>query len=380
MDRGRALGVAVGAVLAATALGVGSVSAGAQSGGGPHIRVIASGLDNPRDLDFVHGALYVAEAGHGGTHCTPAGPDQICVGLTSKISRIHIRAGVVQRVVRHLISTAGADGSAATGVDGISIPRPGVIFGIEAGSRDTVPSGVFPDRLTRAARAQLGRLIKVRLGHHARRVGDVGHRDYVWSSHHTSLVPGQFPDANPYGVFVSRNGRQRWVVDAGSNTIDRVDRRHRVHVVKFIPNPPASDAVPTCIDRGRDGAYYIGELTGGGNAPGSARVWRFAPHEHPRLTVWARGLTAITGCGFNSRGRFIAVEFSTLGLDNAAPGTGAVVGVPPHSTTPVTIVGGLNFPGGFAAGPKGRLFVSTWSIAPAKNDGGPTGRVVRITP
>jgi hypothetical protein len=58
---------------------------------------------------------------------------------------------------------------------------------------------------------------------------------------------------------------------------------------------------------------------------------------------------------YESRGRFIAVEFSTRGLDNAAPGTGAVVRVPPHSTTPVTIVGGLNFPGGFAAGPKRRL-------------------------
>jgi hypothetical protein len=239
---------------------------------------------------------------------------------------------------------------------------------------------VFPDRLERAARAQLGRLIKKRLGHHWRAVADVGHRDYVWSNHHKSLVPGQFPDANPYGVFAVRHG-PKWVVDAGSNTIDRVDTRHRVHVAKFVPNPPvSSDSVPTCIDRGRDGAYYIGELTGGGNPPGSARVWRYAPREHNKLTVWARGLTAVTGCGFDSRGRFIAVEFSTLGLDNAAPGTGAVVRVPAHSTSPVMIVDHLNFPGGFAAGPNGRLFVSTWSIAPADNNGGPTGRVIRITP
>jgi hypothetical protein len=120
--------------LVAVALGVGSGSAGAQSGGGPHIRVIVSGLDNPRDLDFSpSGALYVAEAGHGGSHCTPAGPDQICVGRTSKISRVFIRAGRVERVAGRLISTAGADGSAATGVDGISIPRRGVIFGSRPG-------------------------------------------------------------------------------------------------------------------------------------------------------------------------------------------------------------------------------------------------------
>ena len=43
---------------------------------------------------------------------------------------------------------------------------------------------------------------------------------------------------------------------------------------------------------------------------------------------------------------------------------------------------GLSFPGGFAAGKDGSLYVSDWSIAPAKGfggPGGPTGSVVRIT-
>ena len=48
-----------------------------------------------------------------------------------------------------------------------------------------------------------------------------------------------------------------------------------------------------------------------------------------------------------------------------------------HSTSPETVVTGLNFPGGFAAG-LGSLFVSNWSIAPAENGGGPTGEVLRI--
>ena len=60
---------------------------------------------------------------------------------------------------------------------------------------------------------------------------------------------------------------------------------------------------------------------------------------------------------------FYATEFSTLGLDNAAPGTGAVVRVPRHSSHPVMVAGGLNFPGGFAAGRNGALYVSNWSIA-----------------
>jgi hypothetical protein len=43
------------------------------------------------------------------------------------------------------------------------------------------------------------------------------------------------------------------------------------------------------------------------------------------------------------------------------------------------VVGGLNFPGGFAAGQDGALYVTNWSIAPAHNGGGPTGSVIQIT-
>jgi hypothetical protein len=81
--------------------------------------------------------------------------------------------------------------------------------------------------------------------------------------------------------------------------------------------------VPTCVDRGPDGALYIDELTGGGNAPGASVVWRYDVATGG-LTKWATGLTAVTGCGFGKDGRFYATEFSTSGLDNAAPGTGAV--------------------------------------------------------
>jgi hypothetical protein len=228
--------------------------------------------------------------------------------------------------------------------------------------------------LTRAKR-QLGQLVSVTASGQRHFLAAVGDRDFIWSSHHKNLVPGQFPDANPYGVVAGH--KFRWVVDAGSNTLDRVGSNGHVRVVRFIPNPPASDSVPTCVDRGPDGALYIGELTGGGNAPGSSVVWRFDTDSR-RLTKWATGLTAVTGCGFGKNGRFYATEFSTNGLDNAAPGTGAVVVVPAHSTKPTTLVDGLNFPGGFAAGPHA-IYVSDWSIAPAHSGGGPTGAVLRIS-
>jgi hypothetical protein len=106
-------------------------------------------------------------------------------------------------------------------------------------------------------------------------------------------------------------------------------------------------------------------------------VWRFTPGH---LTKWATGLTAVTGCGFGPDGQFYAVEFSTKSLVGAEPGTGAVVKVPPHSTSPITIADKLNFPGGFARG-SSAIYFSNWSIAPAKaaGPGAPTGQVDRIT-
>jgi hypothetical protein len=365
--------VAWAAVVACAAVAV--TSAAASSAPHATVTTIVSGLDNPRDLAFSDGRLYVAEAGHGGTAACFSDPEigQACVGFTSKISRVDVRHGTVHRIARGFVSIASPDGSAATGVDGISTSDDR-IYGIITGSALSIPHGLLPASVEVRAKRQLGRLVAV--SERGRRfLADVGDRDFVWSGHHTNLVPGQFPDANPYGVL--RVGRTSWVVDAGSNTLDRVGPGGHVRVVKFFPNPPSSDAVPTCVDRGPDGALYIGELTGGGNAPGASIVWRYDT-ESGRLTKWATGLTAVTGCGFGKHGRFYATEFSTNGLDNAAPGTGAVVQVPAHSKSPTTIVGGLNFPGGFAAGPHGALYVSDWSIAPANTGGGPTGSIIRI--
>ena len=376
--RVRVLSLAVVGLVVANAWLGSTASAVAPAARGERARVttVVSGLDNPRDLAFsADGKLYVAEAGHGGKFCFGQGAGRLCGGSTSGISRVNVATSSARRVVSGLVSTASPNGFGAGGLDGISILGER-IFGIETSSGLSVAPGLLPPRIEALAKRQLGRLIVANDEGRWKTLANVGDRDFRWSGHHKRLVPGQFPDANPYGVLALRGSS--WVVDAGSNTIDRIGRDGEVTVAKFIPNPPSSDAVPTCIDRGWDGALYIGELTGGGNTPGASIVWRYAP-DTGRLTKWAQGLTAVTGCGFAPNGKFYATEFSSLGLDNAAPGTGRVVLVPPHSTAPITIVDGLSFPGGFAAGPDGSLYVSNWSIAPAAGPPGqPTGSVVRI--
>lgn len=357
----------------------GTASAAAPTGRHHRARVttVVSGLDNPRDIAFSKdGELFVAEAGHGGKSCF-SDPElgTSCLGFTSGISRVYVGRSWAKRIVSGLVSTAGPDGSFATGVDGISILGER-IFGIETGSSLAVPSGAFPRGVEARAKREFGRLVVTDdEGGWWKTLANVGDRDYRWSGRHRNLVPGQFPDANPYGVLALRGSS--WVVDAGSNTIDRVGRDGEVEVAAFIPNPPSSDSVPTCIDEGWDHALYIGELTGGGNKPGASIVWRYDPRTG-KLTKWASGLTAVTGCGFADNGKFYATEFSSRGLDEAAPSTGRVVLVRPHSDDPITIVDGLSFPGGFAA--RGdSLYVSNWSIAPARGPvGQPTGSVVRI--
>jgi hypothetical protein len=351
-------------------------------GWGYKVTTIASGLDNPRGLAFgPDGALYVAEAGHGGEECfkhpghEPGQEEENCLGFTSGASRI--TSSGAQKVAGGWFSIAEKGGFFAEGIEDVGFfgSRP---FGIE-GNNDqalppTPPKGVSQATLEKA-KAQAGHLIEFNSSGQGHTVLDVGKFDFNWTAEHKSLVPEQFPDANPYAFIPTRWGLL--LVDAASNILDLISPNGHITVEAFIPSPPVSDAVPTCLDIGPDGAVYIGQLTGVPNGPGAASVWRFTPGS---LTKWATGLTAVTGCGFGPDGQFYAVEFSTKSLVGAEPGTGAVVKVPPHSTSPITIAEGLNFPGGFARG-SNAIYFSNWSTAPAvpAGPGAPTGQVDRIT-
>jgi hypothetical protein len=347
---------------------------------------IASGLDNPRGLAFnSEGDLYVAEAGHGaepaGSFCPiPKGPsgEEECIGLTSGVSKIE-KGGSLHRVVTGKVSIADPKGAGAVGIDGVSVNESGALFSVETGASDQIPPGIKgPPEVIKEGREQIGHLFETSRSGGTRIVADPGHFDFNWSKEHKELVPDQFPDANPYAVLAADNGE--WVIDAASNTIDWVSRDGSVKVVEFFPNPikngkPQSDAVPTCVSRGPDGALYVGELTGFGNGPGQSVVWKVEPGQEPE--VWATGLTAVTGCGWDTDGEFYAVEFSTLGWEAFEAETGALVRVLPHSTKPLPVVEKLSFPNGFAAWGDS-VYLSNFSVAPAVNHGGPTGQVVRV--
>jgi hypothetical protein len=239
------------------------------------------------------------------------------------------------------------------------------------------PGHTFDPSLVAALKTQVGQVIKVTGPGKFKTTAGVGSFDWKWSELNKA-TNADFPDCNPYGILAGEH--DQWVVDAATNTLDHVKSNGNIEIVADFPKPPVADAVPTCVDRGPDGALYVGELTGGGNAPGTSIVWRVDTRTKPKATVtkWAEGLTAVTGCGFGKDGNFYATEFSMAGL-GGGPFTGAVVKVLPHSTSPVLVAGGLSFPNGFAA-TEDSIYVSNWSIAPGDTPpGAPKGEVVRIS-
>ena len=371
--RRRRVGIAVVAVAAVST--VSAVGFAAKGTAAPTVTVVADGLNNPRGLAFEDGHLWVAEAGTGGTECvpTPGGESNpTCFGLTGSIDRID--GGTVKRVFTGLESSAGSGGGSAIGVDGISTfgDRLYAVFGL---SDFEVPEGLSPE-LTAVLFDQAGHLVRGTTSDAGglAAVSNVGAFDYAWSNQHKSLVPEQFPDANPYGVLA--DGHHVFVADAASNTLDQVDSRTGSEkILAFVPNPPASDAVPTCVAEGPDGALYVGQLTGAGNGAGSANVYRWTASTG--LKVWQTGFSAITGCGFGKDGSFYVTELDKVGFPPTGPPGGDVIKIAKNGTRTTLGTGQLFFPNGFAAGDDGAIYVSNWSVRPGSGPG-PHGQVVRI--
>ena len=362
---------------------LGGVSTGTTAAVGtpnPPVTVVASGLNNPRSLAWgPDGKIYVSEAGVGGDACAPLppGPEPqgvACFGTTGSVSRISDHT--VTRVVTGLASLALPHGDGVEGPHGLSITR-GRFYLVLGSATQLVPDAL-PPVLRRTLVEQLGHLLDVTPGQKIRTIADPGTSDYAWSSLHQSLVrPGQFPQSNPYALLAEP--ARSFVVNSASNTLDEVRLNGDVVVLAFVPNPPASSSVPTCVARGPDGALYIGELTGFGNPAGAASVYRFTPAGG--LSLWKTGFSAITGCGFGSDGSFYATEFDLTGFPPSGSNlaAGAVVRIAPDGTRTLIGLGKLFFPNGFLAGPAGEIYVTNWSVQPGSGPpGAPTGEVVRI--
>jgi hypothetical protein len=346
-------------LLAAVACVAVTVVSAANAAQAPYT-VVMRGLDNPRGLAFADGdALYVAEAGKGGTlRCTPL-RGTVCVGLTGAISRY--RHGRQERVVDGLPSYAPFNGANAGAVG------PSDVSFADGRGYVTIGLAANPD-----LRAALGE----KFGWIAQfdRRGNVAYKVDV-SSYEKQANPDRGPiESNPYGLLA---GAEKWIVaDAASNSLLQVSSSGSISTLavfpsRFYPEPGSrvTDAVPNAVAVGRDGAYYVGELTGVPFIPGEAKIWRVVPGLAPQ--VYCAGFSFIIDLTFDRRGNLYVLEHAS---GPGGPFTGAAgqllrVGRD-CSTTPVAT--GLPAPTSVAIGPDGDAYLSIFGTSAA------IGQVVRV--
>jgi SMP-30/Gluconolactonase/LRE-like region len=365
---GSRLLVTVAAILALCA-SFGSVAAQPPAGGGPgagpppapsaNVSVFATGLQGPRGLRFgPDGALYVAEAGMGGTTSTIGQCDQVpevgpyTGGKTARISKIDA-SGKVTTVAQGLPSARDGMGeqSAVTGVADIEFIGT-TLYALVSGGGCSHGNPDVPNEV-----------VKVNADGSTTRITDLS--AYIKS--HPVAKPNP-ADIEPDGDFYS-------MIQVGGN-LYVVESNHG-DLIKVTPDGTATRVVDFSASQGHnvptadvyhDGNFYVSNLS---TFPvtGNSKVYKVTPGGD--ISVVASGLSAVLGLAYDSQGRLYALEMSTVPNQGPVPGSGMVVRMTAAGTwEPVAT--GLFFPTGMTFGPDGMLYVSNMGFGP------PTGQIVKV--
>jgi hypothetical protein len=349
-------------------------------------------LRSPRHLDFApSGNLYVAEAGRGGSGpCFIGGEGPACMGATGAVTKIS-RHGHQTRIVDGLASYANdtdGDGTlepgeadSGIGPHGITALADNGVFVTNGGP--TAPRDAEGNLISReelAAENRVARLFGRLLWVYGRQrfvsVAD------IYDFERRRNPDGGEIDTNATDVLYDRG---RFVIaDAGGNSVLKAFGPHISTLSVFpdtpgvpfpFPPPPETvdmQAVPTGIVEGRDGAYYMSQLTGFPFPVGGANVYRIDPRTG-RFRVFAGGFTNIMDLAFDKHGTLYVLEIDSNGL-LFPPNFGAIHAITKKGKRSVVVPpdGTLTEPGGIAVGKHGDLYVTNLSRSP---DG---GQVLRI--
>ncbi|GAA4000286.1 hypothetical protein GCM10022384_54060 [Streptomyces marokkonensis] len=305
--------------------------------------VVASGLHNPRDVTVQYdGSVLVAESGSGSGAACPSqpGPPVRCFGLTGSIYKVAGRwkGRVVTGLPSQELVPPGGQGS-IYGLNQVEQLWNGsyrAVYGLIGlpSTRTDLGAGSGPLATLSIVNGKV--------------LGDLAAHE---AEHDPDAVLGNtLPASNPQR-FV-RDGRDFLVTDAAANDVIRVrpDGTTKTEVVlpnNALPTESGSvkaEAVPTGIVRGRDGAFYISDLSGAHN--GLGRLWRYVPGGEP--TVFATGLSSVIDLAVAPNGDLIALSYATGNTPGAPTGalnridrrTGALT--PIKSDTPLTMPTGLD--------------------------------------
>ncbi len=353
------------AMVALVVLAAGFAVPAAAHGSKPHVKVLASGLDDPRGISVDgKGRVLVAVAGRGG-------PAQ-GYGTSGKILRI---TGNTVRTLRSGLPSAISPEGEVTGPVNVAMGSDGKAIAVVGGG----PQVVDP---------RFDSVLKVWKGGDKVLANIQAFRNA--NPDPTDLdQPPNPTDSNAYGLAALKHGK-KLVTDAAGNDLLLVNARGGVREVARFPNEIVStahlgpdsglpseipaEAVPTTVAVGPDGYWYVGELKGFPFTPGTSRIWRVAPWAHGALcdpaathgacTLYADGFTSIIDLQFGPRGDLYVLEIAKAGVLNVfTPGgdtTGALWRVH-HGVKTEIVPGRLDTPGGFAITRDGTIYVTNHS-------------------
>jgi hypothetical protein len=360
---------------------------------GPGISCVMTGLDNPRGLAFGQdGALFVVEAGRGGAvngPCTGVMGFN-CYGKTGAVSRFW--DGRQDRVATGLPSISFPQGASARGPHDIVARSPrhlkSSVLG-EGGALITV--GLEKDAAVRSVpgRADYAKIFHIPASTLYADPADLcTHNCYAPVVDIGGYNPPGNPDPNretdPYGMIAEKDGVT--LTDASKNWLLRVDEDGAITRIATIPSRfdgRITDAVPTAVAKGPDGAYYVGELVGipftGPTRPPS-NIYRIEADEPHDVSVFLTGFNAIIDIAFHGNNLYVLQHWTSQS-------TGAdgrlwrlkCTGRPLACDTPEVVLENLDRATAILVG-QGAIYMSLHGANPAFASGvyTPLGEVVRI--
>jgi hypothetical protein len=347
--------VVASAVLATTPLLSGRANAQAHSTDSnavtTTIQVVATGLNVPRGLvyDQAYARIFVAEAGVAAGNTGPCAAGEagtiLCYGATGSVLEYSLDNRNTHRIITGLPSISNTRKTFVLGLHDLSLLGEKLtgVFGLLG--TPTTRTGLGPGA------ANLGQAVTFSHSGEVTPIADV-------AAFETTLY-GTNEESDPYGVttgdfgtvIANAGGTAVPGSNFGGNDILQLKHGQLTQMVAFPQRVPAAnpndivESVPTTVEQGPDGAFYVGELSGFPYYVGEARVWRVVPGQAP--TIFASGFTNIIDIAFDSRGRLLVLEIAKNGLLNADQ-TGALIRVDRNGNQTLLASTGLTNPGGLA--------------------------------